>query len=70
MKPEIILEIDGKGEGVSIEVKGQSGKVCLETTEFLEHALGQPLNRSFKTEYFVGKARGKGRLKVRNSYNE
>ena len=59
MKPEIILEIDETGESVQFEVKGEPGRQCLETTRFLEQALGELVSRRFKAEYRRGKSRSR-----------
>ena len=59
MKPEIILEIDETGEGVLFEVKGEPGKQCLETTRFLEQALGEFVSRRLKTEYHRGRSKSR-----------
>ena len=61
MKPEIVVEIDESGEKVSIEVKGEQGRKCVEATQFLEEALGTLQARTFKTEYFLNGGRVKAR---------
>lgn len=65
MKPEIVVEIDQKGGSVSLEVKGESGTRCLETTQFLEIALGEAIDRNFKADCLVQKAKVNRRLKAR-----
>ena len=64
MKPEIVVEIDQKGESVRLEVKGESGRRCLETTTSLVEALGEVVNRTYKADYYVQRARGKNRSKT------
>lgn len=69
MKPEIILEIDAKGKNVSIEVKGVSGRQCVETARSFEDALGEVVRRELKNEYFVEKSGTRGRLRTTGSGN-
>ena len=59
MKSEIILEIDETGESVQFEVKGEPGRQCLETTRFLEQALGELVSRRLKAEYHQGRSRSR-----------
>lgn len=47
---EIIISPQGK---VQIEVKGVKGDSCMELTRFLETALGDVEDRTFKAEYYV-----------------
>jgi len=47
---EIVISPQGK---VQIEVKGLQGDSCLDLTRFLEEALGDVDDRSFKAEYYV-----------------
>jgi hypothetical protein len=47
---EIIIGPDGK---ISIDIKGASGKSCIELTEFLEKALGEVEDRQLKPEYYT-----------------
>lgn len=47
---EIVISPQGK---VEIEVKGVQGNSCTDLTQFLEKALGDIDERSFKAEYYV-----------------
>lgn len=64
MKREIILEIDKGGDNIVVETVGDSGKQCVETTQFLEEALGKIVTRRLKSEYFTQKARVRGTTKL------
>jgi len=50
-KPKIIMELDDSGEPV-IEVKGVSGKFCLETTKDLEKEMGVVSSRKKTTDFY------------------
>ena len=64
MKQEIIIEIDKGGDRVVVETVGESGRQCMETTQFLEETLGEIVTRRLKSEYFTERARVKGRSKA------
>jgi len=55
MKEEIVVELDRTGRTVGIEVKGGSGRRCLDLTRFLEEGLGPVVSRRMKTDRFVNK---------------
>ena len=64
MKRKIILEIDAGGENVVVETVGDSGRQCMETSQFLEEALGEIVARRLKSEYFTQKARVRGNVRM------
>ena len=70
MKPEIIIEIDGKGEKISLEVRGERGRQCLEVTQFLEGVLGELERRSLKSEYFSSRIRTRQTQRVMDPERE
>lgn len=47
---EILISPTGK---VQIEVKGAQGGECLDLSRFLEEALGEVDERTFKAEYYI-----------------
>lgn len=47
---QIVISPSGK---VEIEVQGVQGSGCMELTRFLEEALGDVDDRTFKAEYYV-----------------
>lgn len=47
---QIVISPTGK---VEIEVQGVQGSGCMELTRFLEEALGDVDERTFKAEYYV-----------------
>ena len=66
MKEEIVIEIGGgDGSGVEIQVKGASGRRCLDLTRPLEEALGPVDSRRMKSEGFVHKAGLRSRVTVK-----
>lgn len=67
MKREIILEIDKGGNNVVVETVGDSGRQCMETTQFLEETLGEIVTRRLKSEYFTEKARVRGTSKAHHT---
>ena len=46
----IIISPEGKAE---VEANGYSGSSCREASQFIEQALGQRVNETFKAEYFA-----------------
>jgi hypothetical protein len=56
MKEELVVEVDDTGKSVGIEVKGGSGRRCMELTRFLEEALGPVACRKMKSEGVVHRA--------------
>ena len=64
MKRKIILEIDAGGENVVVETTGEAGRQCMETSQFLEEALGETVARRLKSEYFSQKARARGNVRM------
>ena len=67
MKREIIVEIDKGGDSVVVETVGDPGRQCMQTTQFLEEALGEITTRRLKSEYFNEKARVKGTTRLRHT---
>ena len=67
MKQEIILEIDKGGNNIVVETVGDSGRQCMETTQFLEEALGEIVTRRLKSEYFTQKARVRGKTQLHHT---
>jgi hypothetical protein len=65
MKEEIIIEIGRDGSSVEIQVKGASGRRCLDLTRPLEEALGPVTSRQMKSEGFVQKAGLRNRLTLK-----
>jgi hypothetical protein len=51
LKREIEIEIGHDGK-VNITVKGVPGAECLEFSQFLEEALGEPLEQELTSEYY------------------
>lgn len=51
MEKTIIMTVSNDGE-ISIETKGFKGKSCLQSSEFLEKALGSELHRQLTPAYF------------------
>jgi len=68
VKTEIVIDIDSSGKQITLEVKGEQGRQCLETTHFLEEVLGERERRSLKSAYFA--ARGQSRIAGRVSTRE
>lgn len=67
MKREIILEIDKGGNHIVVETVGDSGRQCMETTQFLEEALGEIVSRRLKSEYFTQKVRVRGKTRLNHT---
>lgn len=63
---EIVLELDPEGEAITIEVKGERGRSCLETTRFLENALGEVTDRKLKASGFGERTEARVRLRARD----
>ena len=53
-REEFEITIGPNGQ-IQVEVKGATGKSCLELTEFLEQALGDVVERKLKPEYYTNK---------------
>ena len=51
-REEFEITIGPNGQ-IRVEVKGATGKSCLELTEFLEQALGDEVERKLKPEYYT-----------------
>lgn len=51
MEKKIIMNVSDDGE-IKIETKGFKGKSCLQSSEFLETALGNELHRQLTPAYF------------------
>ncbi|HSF31390.1 MAG TPA: DUF2997 domain-containing protein [Candidatus Tectomicrobia bacterium] len=51
LKREMEIEIGRDGK-VNIKVKGVQGADCLEFSQFLEEALGEPLEQELTSEYY------------------
>lgn len=66
MEKEVVIEIDQGGKGISVEVRGETGRQCLASTSFLEQVLGETVTRKLKPEYFIGKAKSRGKIVVRD----
>lgn len=56
-KRDIEITIDPDG-GISFEVKGATGKKCLDLTKDLEEALGVVVDRSMTAEYYQQETTG------------
>jgi hypothetical protein len=67
MKKEIVIELDRTGKTVGIEVKGGSGRECLDLTRFLEESLGVVASRHMKREGFLNRSVLKDRLTVKRT---
>ena len=60
-RTEIEITIDNQGN-VSYEVKGLKGKGCIESTKFLDEALGEVKERKHTREFYEENVRQKQRI--------
>ncbi len=67
MKEEIVIELDMMGRTVEIDVKGGSGRECLDLTRFLEESLGPVTSRHMKRKGFVNRSVLKDRVTVKRT---
>jgi len=65
-KRDMIVTIGPDGN-VQITVEGVPGKGCLEFTKFLEEELGEVVNRTHTSEYFLDEEEVETEVKVGGS---
>lgn len=63
---EMTFEIDAETGEVTVHVKGQPGKACLDAHSLVEALLGEAAETTLTREYYQGATTTKGgRVKVR-----
>lgn len=65
MNKEIIVDFSLKDGSCNIEANGFKGKECKKATEELERALGNPVDRKIKSEFYERTKEKRNRNRLR-----